>query len=336
MTYHAYLPVISNPQKTFPGKMLGVYIPDEMHINEVIQYVPKGGLIQFTVYWDRIELSRGNYTWYLQLDLNLQALHTNSNRFILNIKCTPEWARKYSGYSTSPPKPENYQDFANFVSSLISHCGNGVYAVSLFNEPDTVRQELASDWRYFGAWIESSNPSQGGADYASMTKIVVPYLKSHHPSVFVHVGELMYTTHKHFLQDAVNNGLVGDILSFHVYPRWDWKAQYGTTEQELLDWAHSQFISSIMAITSMPLFMGEIALLYSNSSDTEARKFQADFYEYQKDRIVWDWISVVGFIWFFLGGNHETWENSEMIDNSDVKKPVYNIYYKFMLQQGGK
>lgn len=84
----------------------------------------------------------------------------------------------------------------------------------------------------------------------------------------------------------------------------------------------------------MPLFMGEIALLYSNSSDVEARKFQADFYEYQKDRIVWDWLSVVGFIWFFLGGNHEIWENSEMIDNSDVKKPVYDMYYKFMLQQG--
>lgn len=314
--------------------MLGVYIPDEMPVDQVIGYVARNGLVQFTVRWDECELSKGVYTWPFQLDLNISALRNIGCRFIINIKTTPEWARKYSGYLTSPPKSENYIDFANFINALITKYGTSLfYAVSLFNEPDTVRQELAQNWKYFGAWIEGDNVNQGGKDYAEMTKIVYPIVKARFPGVFVHVGELMYTTHKHFLDDAISDGLIGDVLAFHCYPRFEWMAQYGTSEQEILDWAFTQFITSIQSISSLPLFMSETALLYTNVNDLPAKQLQAKLYEYMSARLTWDW-KIVGFNWFFLGGLGYQWENSQMIAMSGEKKPVYNRYQELALQRG--
>ena len=135
------------------------------------------------------------------------------NPWILGTRTAPEWARMWSGHSGSPPKEENWGDYANFVNVMITALDP--WGVELFNEPDVESGKAVED--YYGAWVaEDGSFYEAGAYYGQVTAFVYPLIKAQHPDVKIIVGALQ-AVNMEFLRGAVDGGLTGDMLSVHKY-----------------------------------------------------------------------------------------------------------------------
>lgn len=97
---------------------------------------------QKTVFqWRAIEQTKGLYNW-AEADRVVKASSQNGIKVIARIDSSPAWARS-DGVSSGPP--DNYQDYANFISAFVSRYKHGstigtIDAIEVWNEPNLTRE----------------------------------------------------------------------------------------------------------------------------------------------------------------------------------------------------
>jgi polysaccharide biosynthesis protein PslG len=166
--------------------------------------------------WRQIEgRCKGCFDW-TEADRVVKASAQAGVKIIARLDFEPNWARK-DGANNGPP--DNYQDYADFVSAFVSHYGSGssvgrVQAIEIWNEVN-----LDREWG--GATI---NPQQA-ADYVRLLGLAYSAAKAADPNVVVITAGLSPTgvTDGHsaddvtYLQWLFDAGLKGkyDVLGAH-------------------------------------------------------------------------------------------------------------------------
>jgi polysaccharide biosynthesis protein PslG len=140
-------------------------------------------VVRYTVNWDYVEQTRGQYDWRSYDQLYAAALRRNVHP-ILVAAFSPGWARPLdlscgtaSAHCHDPPDSRHDADWGRFVAALAERYPKAA-AIEVWNEPN-----LIDFWR--------SGPS--AARYAALTQIAYDAVKSKAPDMPVLAGALNNT-----------------------------------------------------------------------------------------------------------------------------------------------
>lgn len=133
--------------------------------------------------WRYIEPQRGKFDWD-EADRIVKASAANNVRILARLDFQPDWSRSDKVFNGPP---DNYQDFANFVSAFVKRYSSTssigrVHGVQIWNE-----QNLNIEWG--GAAINQ----QQAADYVRLLKAGYEAAKAADPSVTVVTGGVAQT-----------------------------------------------------------------------------------------------------------------------------------------------
>jgi hypothetical protein len=157
---------------------------------------------------------------------------------IMIIRDSPDWASaaitdangNNHHYKCQPPTPAHYQDFANFVTQVITVFYPYITYYEIWNEPDLSRALIdgnhpeKGDSGYTGCFgsnpISGNSDASGGISYTNMMKVVYPAVKAIWPNVTL-IGPAIAESPSNdpFLTGAISAGLESyiDIVSYHAY-----------------------------------------------------------------------------------------------------------------------
>ena len=143
------------------------------------------GWVRMLLPWAGIEKeSKGAYNW-AEADRAVQAASSAGFKIIARLDRPPQWAR--ADRAISGP-PDNYQDYADFVSAFVSRYSSGspigrVDAIQVWNEPN-----LDREWG-------GSRPinAKSAADYVRLLSLAYKAAKKADPSVTVIAANLAPT-----------------------------------------------------------------------------------------------------------------------------------------------
>jgi hypothetical protein len=100
-------------------------------------YIDTGStLYRFSIDWSGVENERGTYNWST-LDARIAWLRENNIKLLMTIRSNaPDWAAatKNDAGNGATIKPENMDDFDNFVSSLLDRYKDVIHIVQFGNE----------------------------------------------------------------------------------------------------------------------------------------------------------------------------------------------------------
>lgn len=299
--------MLFSPRESAPTRAYRVYLPmvgatryigaQDETTGEYKKYYAKDQITKITLRWDLIEGKQGEYRWNVEgNDAKIKSL-SKDYRLLIGTRAAPKWARKYSGYPCSQPKPEYYQDYGKFVKAVIERYHP--WGVELWNEPDVERGAFGRDWFLMGCW-------DTGKQYAEMTRTVYPMVKADNLTVMV--GALMLED-KSWAASFLTNDPAGDWVSFHAYP-YNGVVDNYDIPGERAKWLHAR--------TDKGVFLSEISLLdYTGKCSKAFEKAKADYLTMLNDNLV-SW-GIEGFTWYTIGGNN--WRCSDLYPG-----PAYEAY----------
>jgi glucuronoarabinoxylan endo-1,4-beta-xylanase len=91
-----------------------------------------------------------NYSDIDQVSLMKEAVRRGATKLFASVASPPAWMKTSKSTLRGELKPENYQDFADFLSHYASEYAHAndvdIYAVSMTNEPDTIFAEDEDAW----------------------------------------------------------------------------------------------------------------------------------------------------------------------------------------------
>jgi beta-glucosidase/6-phospho-beta-glucosidase/beta-galactosidase len=118
--------------------------------------------------WREIEgAGRGIFDW-ANPDRVMDQIDAYGLKVIARVGVQPEWAG--GGYPEIGP-PEDYQDFANFLTALATRYKGRIDAYQIWNEPN-----LAREW---------GNRPPNPAEYAQLLKLAYQSIKSVDPGAYI-------------------------------------------------------------------------------------------------------------------------------------------------------
>jgi hypothetical protein len=127
--------------------------------------------------WREIEgAGRGIFDW-ANPDRVMDQIDAYGLKVIARVGVQPEWAS--GGYPEIGP-PEDYQDFANFLTALATRYKGRIDAYQIWNEPN-----LAREW---------GNRPPNPAEYAELLKLAYQSIKSVDPGAYIISAGLAPTT----------------------------------------------------------------------------------------------------------------------------------------------
>jgi hypothetical protein len=207
-----FLPVIRNTKIAY-SKLLSVGVHMQVVNMDEVDYIVPGTTAILELYWSRIEIEPGIYTWNSDQDAVIQALHAKGVTVLLRAKNSPTWARVHSEYECSEPRPEYYDDYARFIVAAMHHFG--VYSVAIWNEPNSSPGAmLPPNDHYFGCWGGTRND---GRRYGKLVQTVYDEVLVQIPGATLLVGEVCCNAWNTFVPGIVD--VLGGIsnLSYHSY-----------------------------------------------------------------------------------------------------------------------
>ncbi len=242
--YSIYLPMLSWPRTENVIGMQMEPVVESAGLNQVAetQTYWVGGV---PVLWYEVEGTRGVYNW-TTTDQRANQMKNASNEglsLIVNVRGTPSWAQRYSGYYCGPMQSQYFDEFAEFMRQLITRYSYPPYNVKyweIWNEPDIYYAGWSDPTSQYGCWGDASDSYYGGGYYADMLKVVYPAIKSANPNAQVLVGGLLMDCNPNkagisckstkFFEGIVRNGggPYFDGVSYHAYDYYSyaWGASY--------------------------------------------------------------------------------------------------------------
>lgn len=288
-TYQVFLPFVGASGPLFTGR-LGVQ--QEGRLSSALPWFHPDWIYHWSIRWH-------DYPNEIYSD-NIETLLGRSQ--IITLKVCPEEHRLWPRFVGSPPKPDSYSEFVRFAQGIIDWARPD--AIALFNEPN-VWVPFATSPENFGAWVgRDETMYQGGYRYGQFTKEVVPQLRD----AKVIVGELMINDLTlEFLRGAIDGGLTGDFLSYHVY------LSLHDEFSKLDEWA-----SKLSSLTNLPLAVTETSIIDSIDSP-ELRQKQLEYAQFLRAKTLES--DQVKFVeWYTLANNG--WGNSDLVTKG-VAQPAY-------------
>ncbi len=278
--------------------------------------------------WDRIEPVRYAppvYDWTKVDEAGLISASAHNLTVIGTIKFTPSWAQKLPGWICGPIALESMDEFAQFVTALVSRYSAPPYNIRYWefgNEIDVDPTLYYVPRLEFGCWGDKNDPYYGGRHYAEMLKRAYPAVKAASSSSQVLIGGLLVDCDPahpparskdgclaaKFLEGILINGGAPyfDILGFHSYVGFGPLDKIHTDDTlRIRDEDDPSFIyrggqivgkadylRSVLAAygVSKPLFLSEISLSCIDVDPVFVEKFcttQKDlFWDLQADFVV--------------------------------------------------
>lgn len=201
---------MKNKKFLFPH-YLGAQVDTDIgaYANKIID----GRMYQSPVRWTDVEKVQGMREYPFWLRNNISAFR--SNPFILGFKTCPEWARLWKDKPGSPPMPEYYEAFGNFIVQTINLYRP--WGVEIWNETD-VPNTLPNDLQWwFGAWVEGSDYFGAGKRYGEMMNVIYPIIKKTFVKVLAGAVIGAMPSSIDFLRGAMSVNMPTDIISIHKY-----------------------------------------------------------------------------------------------------------------------
>jgi len=321
----SYLPMIRDD----PCVPIGAQIEGYFRGRE--KWLRNDSIVEGMIKWSEIEQERGVYDWDTQKDEDFKKI--DGRPFVLQVKNSPEWARKYPEYECSPPKREYFVDYAAFVLALIDRYDDYTdqLYIEVWNEPDVDRTLIGPYAPYFGCWGEISDPYYGGEYYGQFLATIYPMIKSERPDVTILAGALSLGggDSTAFWQGAMKYRGNYDGVSYHAYAYY----QDGQPGEENEDWqvikkkaTHLRWLGE-----DAPLYVTETSLLcnpnWSPCYDPGIHGFRVVQGEYLRHiiREVADW-DVEFVLWYTIANNG--WLNSDLVWQ-DEPQPAYFEYLDY-------
>jgi hypothetical protein len=306
------------------------------------------------VVWSGVEPTEGDYDWSTLAWLESELLNATGKgmQVILEVRSTPEWARKYagSGPSCGPISQNKLAAFGNFMRELVARYSVAPYNVKyweLWNEPDFPYIEFDN---IFGCWGDASDAYYGGGYYAEMLKVVYPQIKAADPQGQVLIGGLLMdcdprpgagcdTLAKNkgqpmFLEGILRNngGLYFEGVSFHAYDYYlgklgqyhnlNWGSAWNSTGPVFI--AKAQFIQSLLSqydVSGKFLVNSETAILCASCDNDPIFETTKASYVAQSYAAA----IAQGFranIWYSVFG----WRNSGLLGTESSLLPAYTAF----------
>ncbi|NJN67935.1 MAG: hypothetical protein HC884_15110 [Chloroflexaceae bacterium] len=197
--------------------------------------------------WSELEVTQGDPDWGTlddAIDDDLQAMYEQGITPMMVVRGTPDWAKKYSNASCSPPPREDMLDtLAEFMNQTVEQFQASSHRVRywvLGSDPD-VDPTRTSGYRPFGwCWGDHEDEDYGGAAYAEMLKQVYPAIKRADSDARVVMGGLLLEcdpdhpaadddtndeecSSSRFLEGVLKNGggTFFDILAYQSTVDWE-------------------------------------------------------------------------------------------------------------------
>jgi hypothetical protein len=230
------------------------------------------------------------------------------NPLIIGTRTCPEQYRLYPDRMGSPPKPEYYEKYVEFVVDLYERYHP--WGIEVWNEPDCPTYSVPPENQWFyGAWVNNEDYYQAGRDYGELLAMVYSVLSGTGCQI---LGGALQNGHvvqgREFLRGMLETGLC-DYVSTHIYPF------YGDNFKQIVE----QALQSVQSMTDKPLFISETALL-TKGEDTEAFKIaQAYYLSWLREYMAWD-----GTPWLWY--SHESSWYSCGLYRDDKPTPVYDVW----------
>lgn len=306
--------------------------------------------------WPDVEPVEGDLQWENAAFLDQQLVDASAAglEVILIVSGTPEWAQAEEtlGYSCGPIHSSKLEDFASFMSQVVSRYSKPPYNVSyyeIWNEPDVEPAEVPSPDSGYGCWGVQDDEYYGGGYYGEMLKVVYPAVKAASSSAKVLVGGLLLicdpripgactSSHPRFLEGILhrngNNdgGNYFDGVSFHAYdyyyhqinqygnPYWD--TAWNTSGPGVT--AKANFIQETLAaynITGKFLMNTEGAILCDGcENDAEFETTKVNFLVQFYTAAIAEGLRAN--LWYSALG----WRNSGLLDKNLNPRPAYHAY----------
>jgi hypothetical protein len=343
-----------------------------------MEYIGGGGLDQMAaanmtwvrrnaVIWSSIETTEGTYNWSAMagLEIELQNASSRGIQVILEVRSTPEWARKIAGTGPTcgPISQVKLPAFGNFMQALVARYSVAPYNVKyweMWNEPDYA--SYAGD-KIFGCWGDISDAYFGGGYYAEMLKAVYPRVKLADPKAQVVIGGLLLDCDPRpgagcalvghsdlpskFLEGILwnNGGSYFDGVSFHAYDYYgydlvaqkpiyvnpNWQSAWNTTGPVFI--AKAQYIQSLLSqygVSGKFLMNTESALLCDACvNDATYETTKATYLTQAYAAAIAQGLRAN--IWYSVAG----WRNSGLLNADLSPRPAYTAF-KFARSELGE
>jgi hypothetical protein len=307
--------------------------------------------------WSAIESAEGERNWgaVVSLEQEMQTIAEQGMETILIIQYAPSWAQAALGNACGPIRAEKLETFGAFMYDVVARYSQPPYNVKFYelgNEPDVPLGWVPGDSQ-FGCWIDLSDPTYNGDDYANMLKVVYPQVKAANPDAQVLIGGLLMDCDPlnppqlqdgslkdcsitRFFEMILQSGGAEyfDGVSFHAYDYYsgvlgqysnpNWHSVWNTTGPVLI--AKARYLRALLDVYHRPdayLLNTETALLCGRDGSeapcqTEDHLQTKTSYVVQANTVA-QAEYLIGNIWYSISG----WRGSGLVDGAGQPLPTY-------------
>lgn len=135
--------------------------------------------VKMQVRWENMETERDNYDW-LETDLFLPAAREQNLNVLVSVVTAPAWAREQGVDVERHGPPANYQDYVEFVTTLVERYPGMISAIEVWNE-----QNLDREW--------TSTAGLSAANYVELLRQTYTAVKQIDPGIIIVSGALSPT-----------------------------------------------------------------------------------------------------------------------------------------------
>ncbi len=132
--------------------------------------------IKAQIQWWLIEPSSDADQWFFY-DGVVEQAYAHDLKLMLSVVGSPEWTRAVGGHNGPP---DDYQEYANFLTRLLTRYDGQVHAIEVWNE-----QNLDREWA-------TGNPISP-EEYVEFLRVAYEAIKAHDPNIIVISGALSPT-----------------------------------------------------------------------------------------------------------------------------------------------
>ncbi len=240
ITHTQYLPLTARDYPP-PLPVFGVVMITPIHEGYGLTQAVSAGVhwVDYgAVGWPSVEPVRTNpptYHWEVVDEQSLIAAAQNDLTVIAKVHHTPVWARAIPSHNCSRIRRESFDEFAQFLSALVSRYKDPPYNIhhwELDSEVDIDPSLVAPDSPIgFWCWGDRNDYYYGGGYFAEMLRWAYPAIKSADPQAQVVIGGLLLDCDprnpppgkncqsSRFLEGVLRGGggPYFDVVSFHAY-----------------------------------------------------------------------------------------------------------------------
>ena len=199
------------------------------------------GVLRIAFGWDAIEPERGRYDWSFWDDF-VRIANELQISLIPYVCYTPEWAAKTNTDKTSTQPPANYEDFAQFMRTIVNRYKGQIHSWEIWNEADNPAY-----------WSGSAE------EYATLLKTGSRAVRDADANAKVVSGGLAWNIQ--FLKDVLDDptaASAADVINLHnYYETW---ASDGV--EQIDDYVHRAQQALAKAQVQAPIWLAEVG--YSN------------------------------------------------------------------------